>query len=274
MVNNDLIKIKDVSDKYGITARTLRYYEDMGLIESTRSDDYAYRMYGEETIKRLEQILILRRLSISIKDIKRIFDTLGSEVVLEILGNKVQDIDEEIALLHELKEIVLEFIRQIKQADFSKDSDVKMLYERAKEIETQIVNADKAKEEAVDLNDLMNHLVEVSDKLEKSTGMRIFSDGRGVDVSGIVSLIVGTEQINNAIKQMKAFMQSCNPPTLEELKNIAAAFEAISVTCAESAAMTTDITARIQEQANVANKIHLAAEKRIQSIVDDSMVSV
>ncbi|MBU5427689.1 MerR family transcriptional regulator [Tissierella pigra] len=42
---NNLIKIKDVSSKYDITARTLRYYEDMGLLSSTRSDDYAYRMY-------------------------------------------------------------------------------------------------------------------------------------------------------------------------------------------------------------------------------------
>ena len=37
----NLIKIKDVSTQYNITARTLRYYEDMGLISSTRSDDYA-----------------------------------------------------------------------------------------------------------------------------------------------------------------------------------------------------------------------------------------
>ena len=56
---NNLIKIKDVSSKYSITARTLRYYEDMGLINSARSDDYAYRMYDENAVRRLEQILIL-----------------------------------------------------------------------------------------------------------------------------------------------------------------------------------------------------------------------
>jgi hypothetical protein len=31
---DNFIKIKDISDKYDITARTLRYYEDMGLINS------------------------------------------------------------------------------------------------------------------------------------------------------------------------------------------------------------------------------------------------
>lgn len=59
-----------------------------------------------------------------------------------MLGKKAGDIDEEISLLHELKEIVLDFIRQIEKADFGKDSDVKLLYEKAKEIRTQLVNVD------------------------------------------------------------------------------------------------------------------------------------
>lgn len=81
-----LTKIKDVSDRYDITARTLRYYEDIGLIHSKRSDNYAYRLYDETAVKRIEQILILRKLNISIKDIQSIFNASGSEVVLDVLG--------------------------------------------------------------------------------------------------------------------------------------------------------------------------------------------
>lgn len=125
---NELIKIRDVSTRYNISARTLRYYEDMGLITSIRSDDYAYRLYDDTALKRLEQVLILRKLNIGIKDIQRVFNSPGSDVVLEVLSKKVSDIDEDIALLHELKEIVLEFIHQIEQADFHNDSDVKLLY--------------------------------------------------------------------------------------------------------------------------------------------------
>lgn len=158
---NELIKIRDVSTKYDISARTLRYYEDMGLISSTRSDDYAYRMYDEVAVKRLEQILILRKLNISIKDIQRIFNTSSSEVVLEVLGKKVDDIDGEVSLLHELKEIVLEFIHQIENADFGKDSDVKLLYEKAKGIETQLVNVDYNGNPST-----VNRLLEVTEKLD------------------------------------------------------------------------------------------------------------
>jgi len=129
---------------------------------------YAYRMYDDANIKRLEQILILRKLNIGIKDIQRIFSTAGSEVVLEVLGQKVNDIDEEVALLHELKEIVLAFIRQIEQADFSKDSDVKLLYDKAKEIETQLINVEYTGNPSP-----VHRLFEVAEKLEEKAASRL-----------------------------------------------------------------------------------------------------
>lgn len=157
----ELIKIREISLQYGISARTLKYYEEMGLINSIRSDNYAYRMYDDIAVKRLEQILILRKLNISIKDIQRIFNTLGSEVVLEVLAEKACNIDEEVSLLQELKEIVLEFISQIEKTDFEKESDVKLLYEKAKEIETQFINVDYEGNPSA-----VNRLLEVTEKLD------------------------------------------------------------------------------------------------------------
>ncbi|MDF2586653.1 MAG: transcriptional regulator, MerR family [Anaerocolumna sp.] len=159
---NNLIKIKDVSSMYNITARTLRYYEDMGLLSSTRSEDYTYRMYDENAVRRLEQILILRKLNISIKDILRVFNTSGSDIVLEVLGKKVQNIDDEVALLHELKEIVLDFIREIEQVNFADKSDIKLLYNKAKEIETQLVNIDY-----IGKPSNISRLIEITEKLDE-----------------------------------------------------------------------------------------------------------
>jgi len=91
-----------------------------------------------------------------------ILDTAGSEAVLEVLAKKVDDIDGELALLHELKEIVLSFIEHIKQSDFSKESDVKLLYEKAREIETNFSNVDYSGNPAS-----INRLLEVTEKLDK-----------------------------------------------------------------------------------------------------------
>ncbi len=133
-----LIKIRDVSSRYDISARALRYYEQMGLISSCRSDDYAYRLYDEKALKRLEQILILRKLHISIRDIQRIFSAEGSAVLLAILQQKVEEIDGEVSLLGELRAIVLDFMEQLRQADFTSDADVKRLYERTQRMEEQL----------------------------------------------------------------------------------------------------------------------------------------
>ncbi|MCE5235129.1 MAG: MerR family transcriptional regulator [Clostridiaceae bacterium] len=164
----NLTKVREVSLKYDISTRALKYYEDMGLMKSARSENYAYRVYDEASIKRLEQILILRKLNISIKDIARIFSASGSEVVLEVLSNKVSNIDEEVALLHELKGVVLDFIKQIQQSDFHSDSDVKLLYEKAKVLERQLTGV------AYDGNPSpVNQLLNVAAKLEKMPDIRV-----------------------------------------------------------------------------------------------------
>jgi len=159
---NELIKVRDITMKYVISSRTLTYYEDIGLISSTRSGDYAYRMYDEEAVKRLEQVLILRKLNISIKDIKRIFDTPGSSAVLEVLGKKTQNIDEEIALLYELKGIITDFIREIESVNFANNADVKLLYDKAREIETQFANVDY-----IGKPSNIGRLIEITEKLDK-----------------------------------------------------------------------------------------------------------
>ncbi|MCL2546759.1 MAG: MerR family transcriptional regulator [Oscillospiraceae bacterium] len=136
---NQLIKINEVTTRYDVTARTLHYYEKMGLIHSSRDESSGYRLYDETAIVRLKQILILRKMNISIADIGQIFSANNSDAVLSVLDRKVDDIDNEVAHLHELKEIVLEFIHQMRQADFHNASDIKMLFDKAVEIETSLV---------------------------------------------------------------------------------------------------------------------------------------
>ena len=187
---NNLIKIRDVSSKYDITARTLRYYEDMGLLSSTRSDDYKYRMYDENAVRRLEQILILRKLNISIKDIQSVFNTSGTDVVLEVLGKKVERIDDEVALLHELKGIVLDFIHEIEQVNFADNSDIKLLYNKAKEIE------------------IRSYLRSVKQKDNKIIIDCIFGPAGTIRVDEILCLLgLRAEQLTGPVKRLKIIWQ-------------------------------------------------------------------
>jgi DNA-binding transcriptional MerR regulator len=181
-----MIKIHEITSRYDITARALRYYEDMGLIHSVRSEDYAYRLYDETTLTKLEQILILRKLNISIKDIQRIFNASGSEIVLEVLGKKVQSIEEEVTLLNELKEIVLEFIHEIEEINFNNSSHIKLLFDKAKVVEDHLTRVDY-----IGKPSNIGRFVEVTQKLEKKPDIRV------IELPACRMVTSGVKQGNN-----------------------------------------------------------------------------
>ena len=60
----------------GVSARTLRYYDEIGLLEPARIAQSGYRMYGPQQVDKLQQILFYRELGFSLKDIKNLMDDL------------------------------------------------------------------------------------------------------------------------------------------------------------------------------------------------------
>lgn len=66
------MKIKHVEELVGITRKNIRFYEEQGLLSPERAEN-GYREYGQEDIRRLQQVKLLRKLGVSIEDCKRIF---------------------------------------------------------------------------------------------------------------------------------------------------------------------------------------------------------
>lgn len=127
--------ISEVSAKFHISTRMLRYYEKMGIIESTRKENYAYRVYDENAVKRVQQIIILRKLQIPLKKIRRIMD--GSrEEALQILNEQIRDMEESGKAIDTMK-LALEKLRELFQEetltetymDFAKEQTIVELTE-------------------------------------------------------------------------------------------------------------------------------------------------
>ncbi len=59
----------------GISPRTLRYYDEIGLLKPARINSSGYRIYGQEEVDRLQQILFYRELAVNLKDIRNILDS-------------------------------------------------------------------------------------------------------------------------------------------------------------------------------------------------------
>lgn len=56
----------------GVSARTLRYYDEIGILKPARINSSGYRIYGQAEVDRLQQILFYRELGVSLEVIKDI----------------------------------------------------------------------------------------------------------------------------------------------------------------------------------------------------------
>lgn len=61
--------IKEVSEKYGISSDTLRYYERVGMIPPVERTEGGIRNYGEDDIKWVELVLCMRSAGLPIEAI-------------------------------------------------------------------------------------------------------------------------------------------------------------------------------------------------------------
>ncbi len=100
--------IKEVSRLSGISIRTLRYYDEIGLMKPTKLTAAGYRLYDDAALERLQQIMFFRELEIPLAHIKSILDDPGydkNQVLLTQLGlleQKRTRLDRIITLIHDV----------------------------------------------------------------------------------------------------------------------------------------------------------------------------
>ena len=66
--------VKDVSEITGVSIRTLRYYDEIGLLKPAKLTESGYRLYDSEALEKLQEIMFFRELEIPLADIKRIIE--------------------------------------------------------------------------------------------------------------------------------------------------------------------------------------------------------
>ena len=111
----NLKTISQVSKEHGISARMIRYYEKIGLIKSQRKEDYAYRVYDENVLITLKQIIVLRKLRIPVKQITNILSNPDAVKIVELFRQNINQIDKEITALSTIKSILIRFSEEIQE---------------------------------------------------------------------------------------------------------------------------------------------------------------
>ena len=64
--------VQKLASMAGVSTRTLRYYDEIGLLKPARINSSGYRIYGTSEVNRLQQILFYRELGVNLNDISDI----------------------------------------------------------------------------------------------------------------------------------------------------------------------------------------------------------
>ena len=80
--------VKEVSKLSGVSARTLHYYDKIGLLKPLNRTEAGYRYYGEKELLRLQQILFYKELDFPLKEIMEVLDEPGFDLIEALESHK------------------------------------------------------------------------------------------------------------------------------------------------------------------------------------------
>jgi DNA-binding transcriptional MerR regulator len=112
-----LATIAEVRERTGLSARTLRYYEELGLLPGVRRRAGGRRVYGPDQLERVRFIQRLKKLGLSLAEIKElnaVHGIAGSTRAMlvrldELLGRRLAEVDGHLAELMGLRDEIQKY---------------------------------------------------------------------------------------------------------------------------------------------------------------------
>ncbi|MGL6105883.1 MerR family transcriptional regulator [Romboutsia sp.] len=85
--------IKSFADLAGISTRTLRYYDEIGLLKPCRVNSSGYRIYSQNEVDLLQQILLYRSMDMKLEDIQKIMTSPEFDVYQSLINHYQELLD-------------------------------------------------------------------------------------------------------------------------------------------------------------------------------------
>lgn len=98
--SEEIVSIGEVATSLGLTTRTLRYWEEVGIIESVPRADGATRGYTPYYVRRIKFILKLKELGLTIREMQDLYSAYGdAKQTDKMIPRLVQILDEHIGMV-------------------------------------------------------------------------------------------------------------------------------------------------------------------------------
>ena len=125
-----LFRIGEVARRSGFPVKTIRYYEDRGLLEPASRNEAGYRLYSDEVLGRLSFIRKAKLLGLTLGEIHGLIsiaaDCSGDDFfpkLEEVLSSRLRETRQEISRLSALRDNLLYYQRRLSEADISHECD-------------------------------------------------------------------------------------------------------------------------------------------------------
>lgn len=105
--------ISDIARQVGLTAKSIRYYEEIGLIPPPARSEAGYRVFSDADLHRLRFIQRARGLGFTVEECRQLLslyndDGRASADVKRLALSRIEDIDLKIAELQDMRRILSE----------------------------------------------------------------------------------------------------------------------------------------------------------------------
>ena len=120
-MSEDFLSIGELSRQLEMSQRTIRYYEEIGLLNSIKRVEGGRRIYTEKDLRRLKLIKRLKIMGMTLSEMQELESMWSYEKsnekllkrLLELLGNHLKRLDDRIADLDILRHEILEYRERI-----------------------------------------------------------------------------------------------------------------------------------------------------------------
>ena len=114
--------ISQLSKLSGVSARTLRYYDEINLLHPSRTNEAGYRFYGDKEVNLLQQILFYRERGLSLEKIRFILYDENFDM-LKALNEHLTELENRMERLSKLIDTVKDTIASVKGEFIMRDSE-------------------------------------------------------------------------------------------------------------------------------------------------------
>lgn len=90
--------VKKLAEMAGVSSRTIRYYDQVGILKPARINSSGYRIYGNDEVNRLQQILFFRELDFPIDKIKDILASPDYDEIAALKSHREKLLNERLRL--------------------------------------------------------------------------------------------------------------------------------------------------------------------------------